>query len=137
MGDNDFPLLSKETSNPRSPYDIYKAPDWAKPQKPKPEEPDQSEPVKKAAALGYLQEYVAGMNRYQQGGSDIPQFGVQTDYAQQQGGPLLARTIQYTPPNAIIKAPALDSPYMDQLIRRGFKPLEPPGPKGPQLPSFV
>lgn len=93
MMDNDFPMLTKETSNPRSPYDIYKAPDWAKPRQPKPEEPDQTEPVKKAEALGYLQEYVAGMNRYQQAGTDIPDFGIQTDYAQQAGGPLMGRTV--------------------------------------------
>lgn len=93
MMDNDFPMLTKETSNPRSPYDIYKAPDWAKPRQPKPEEPDQTEPVKKAEALGYLQEYVAGMNRYQQAGTDIPEFGVQTDYAQQAGGPLMGQTV--------------------------------------------
>ena len=47
------------------------------------------------------------------------------------------RTIQYSPANAILKAPHIDSPYMDQLIERGFKPLQPPGPRGPQLPGFV
>jgi len=62
---------------------------------------------------------------------------LRTDYGQEQGGPLIARTIRYSPPNAIIKAPHLDSPYMDKLFERDMKPMKPPGPKGPQLPSFV
>ena len=94
MMDNDFPMLSKETSNPRSPYDVYKAPDWAKPKYPQqPQEPEKEGPVKNAAGLGYLQEYVAGMNRYQQAGTDVPDFGVQMDYAQQSGGPLMGQTV--------------------------------------------
>jgi hypothetical protein len=138
MMDNDFPMIAKETSNPRSPYDVYKAPDWAKPKYPQqPQEPEQEGPVKNAAGLGYLQEYIAGMNQYQQGGTDVADFGVRSDYSREQGGPLVSRTIRYTPPNAIIKAPALDSPYMDELIKRGFQPLSPPRPKGPQLPSFL
>jgi hypothetical protein len=46
------------------------------------------------------------------------------------------RTIQYSPVNAILKAPHIDSPYMDQLIQRGFRPLSAPI-AGPQLPGFV
>ena len=46
------------------------------------------------------------------------------------------RTIQYSPANAILKAPHIDSPYMDQLIQRGFRPLSAPI-AGPQLPGFV
>jgi hypothetical protein len=38
------------------------------------------------------------------------------------------RSIRYSPPNAILKTPHLDSPYMDQLIERRFQPLTPPGP---------
>jgi hypothetical protein len=72
--------------------------------------------------IGFLREYLRGFR---------------TDYGQEQGGPLIGRTIRYTPPNAIIKTPHLDSPYMDQLLERKFQPLKPPGPKGPQLPSFV
>jgi hypothetical protein len=94
MMDNDFPMITKETSNPRSPYDVYKAPDWAKPKYPQqPQEPEQEGPVKNAAGLGYLQEFIAGMNRYQQAGTDVPDFGVQMDYAQQAGGPLVAQGI--------------------------------------------
>lgn len=46
---------------------------------------------------------------------------------------------KYAPPGAIIKAPHLDSPYMDEQIRRRFVPMTPPmpGPTGPQLPGFV
>ena len=36
------------------------------------------------------------------------------------------------PANSIIKAPHLDSPYMDEQIRRGFQPMQPPV-RGPQL----
>lgn len=88
-------------------------------------------------AIGFLQQYASGMQDYSQAGENIPDFGVKEEYAQEQGGPLISRTIRYSPPNAILKTPALDSPYMDQLIERKFKPLTPPGPKGPQLPSFV
>jgi len=90
--------------------------------------------------VGFLQQYVKGMQDYSQSGEGIPDFGVQEQYGQEQGGPLISRTIRYSPPNAILKTPHLDSPYMDQLIERGFKPLIPPrpaGPKGPQLPSFL
>ena len=44
----------------------------------------------------------------------------------------------YAPTGAIIKAPNLDSPYMDEQIRRGFVPMTPPIQRlGPQLPGFV
>jgi len=39
--------------------------------------------------IGYLQSYVQGMGAYGQKGPDIPDFRVQQEYAQQQGGPLL------------------------------------------------
>lgn len=87
--------------------------------------------------VGFLQQYVSGMQDYSQTGENIPDLGVRQEYEQEQGGPLISRTIRYTPPNAIIKVPHLDSPYMDQLIERGYKPLQPPGPRGPQLPSFI
>lgn len=131
MMDNDFPMLTKETSNPRSPYDIYKAPDWAKPQYPKPEEPGQTEPVKKAEALGYLQEYVAGMNRYQQAGADVPDFGVQTDYAQQAGGPLVGQTVaQGIPvgedPNLPMEQYQFQEWVRGQMDKRGHKYIPSP-----------
>ena len=45
---------------------------------------------------------------------------------------------RYAPTGAIIKAPNLDSPYMDEQIRRGFVPMTPPIQRlGPQLPGFV
>jgi len=88
-------------------------------------------------SVGFLREYLKGFQSYQQAGTDIPEQSFRTDYGQEQGGPLVARTIRYSPPNAILKTPHLDSPYMDQLIERGFKPLKAPGPKGPQLPGFL
>ena len=41
----------------------------------------------------------------------------------------------FAPPNSIIKAPHIDSPYLDEQIRRGFVPMTPPParPSGPQL----
>lgn len=139
MMDNDFPLMAAKTTDPRSPRDEFVPQDWQRklfPRQPEDQKPGEQGPVKKADGLGYLQEYVAGMNQYQQAGTDVPDFGVRSDYAQEQGGPLVSRTIRYSPPNAIIKAPALDSPYMDQLIDRGFEPLPAPRPRGPQLPVF-
>ncbi len=45
---------------------------------------------------------------------------------------------QYAPQNAILKVPHLDSPYIDEQIRRGFAPMTPPVRRsGPQLPGFV
>ena len=38
---------------------------------------------------GYLQMYVQGMREHEQAGTDIPDFRVQQEYAQEQGGPLL------------------------------------------------
>ena len=37
---------------------------------------------------GYLQMYVQGMREHEQAGTDIPDFRVQQEYAQEQGGPL-------------------------------------------------
>lgn len=41
----------------------------------------------------------------------------------------------FAPSGAIIKAPHIDSPYIDEQIRRGFVPMTPPParPPGPQL----
>jgi hypothetical protein len=91
--DNDFPLLSKETANPRSPYDVYKRPDESKEKYgPPPEGFERPTPVKKAGNVGWLQEYVAGMNRFQQQGTNVPYYGEQTNYAQERGGPLMGQT---------------------------------------------
>ena len=38
---------------------------------------------------GFLQQYVEGMSGYEQAGTDIPDFRVQKDYAQESGGPLV------------------------------------------------
>jgi len=96
MMDNDFPLIGARTTDPRSPRDEFVPQDWQKnlfPRQPEKQKPEEQGPVKQAGTLGYLQQYVAGMNRYQQAGTDVPNFGVQTDYAQQAGGPLMGRTI--------------------------------------------
>ena len=44
----------------------------------------------------------------------------------------------FSPRGVIMKAPHIDSPYMDEQIRRGFVPMTPPVRRpGPQLPGFV
>jgi hypothetical protein len=57
MMDNDFPIV-RETSNPRSPYDIYKRPDDSdKKYGPPPEGFERPTPVKNAEAIEYLNNY--------------------------------------------------------------------------------
>ena len=41
------------------------------------------------------------------------------------------------PSGVINKAPHLDSPYIDEQIRRNWQPLSIPAASGPQLPGFV
>ena len=41
------------------------------------------------------------------------------------------------PPNIINKAPDIDSRHFNQYVERGYRPLAPPRPRGPQLPGFV
>ena len=45
----------------------------------------------------------------------------------------------YAPRGAIIKAPHIDSPYIDEQLRRGWVPMTPSPARGggPQLPGFV
>ena len=40
--------------------------------------------------MGFLQTYVKGMQSYEQRGSDIPDFRLKNQYAQERGGPLLS-----------------------------------------------
>ena len=61
-------------------------------------------------ALGFLKGAIAGMPRYIRG---VP-----------------------APSGVINKAPHIDSPYIDEQIRRGWKPIQLTAP-GPQLPGFV
>lgn len=41
---------------------------------------------------GYLQMYVQGMRQHEQEGTDIPDYKVKQQYAQERGGPLFQRT---------------------------------------------
>lgn len=78
----------------------------------------------------------------------LPYYGVPTNpkqmpyYPEQDnsGVELLADMPRYirgnfAPSGAIIKAPHIDSPYIDEQIRRGFVPMTPPPARlpGPQL----
>ena len=40
--------------------------------------------------VGFLQQYSRGINKYSQGGTDIPDFTTQSSYANEDGGPLIA-----------------------------------------------
>ena len=40
--------------------------------------------------IGFLQQYVQGMNQYSQSGTNIPDYSTKTKYAQEKGGPLVA-----------------------------------------------
>ena len=40
--------------------------------------------------IGFVQQYVQGMNQYAQSGTGVPDFKTKTDYAQERGGPLVA-----------------------------------------------
>ena len=39
---------------------------------------------------GFLQQYSSGVNKYSQGGTNIPDFTTQSSYANEAGGPLIA-----------------------------------------------
>ena len=47
--------------------------------------------------VGFLQTYIKGMQDYQQAGTDIPDFRLQNQYAQELGGPLMEQTIAGAP----------------------------------------
>ena len=85
---------------------------------------DNDFPIKKADPVGYLQAYSSGLNRYQQEGPDIPTFGVQTDYAKQEGGPLVSQSFQIPVD--------IDDPSIDRLLE--WKRQQ-PGYTPPQIPS--
>jgi len=96
----------------------------------------------------FLSGYMKRKGLYEEQGTDIPGGSMRYVVEQQLGGPLtgeveIAGQIRSlpgaTPANAIIKAPHIDSPYMDKLLERGFKrPNLPAKPQsGPQLPGFV
>jgi hypothetical protein len=69
------------------------------------------------SASGYLQQYVKGMQDYSQAGTDIPDFRVQDQYAQEQGGPLINETtVSKTP--SFETLPDIDSPVIDRDINQ-------------------
>ena len=47
--------------------------------------------------IGFLQTYIRGKQDYQQAGTDIPDFRLQNQYAQELGGPLMEQTIAGAP----------------------------------------
>jgi len=60
-------------------------------------------------AVGFLQQYVKGMEDYSQAGSDIPSLRLQDQYAQESGGPLVGQQlISSTPSFEINEKPSID-----------------------------
>lgn len=89
---------------------------------------DNNYPVKKAEPVGFLQQYLEGMNQYQQTGPSIPSFGLRTDYAQQAGGPLVAESKSFEIPGAKTKLtyPVLPSENPDDVRLRLTYPVNQP-----------
>jgi len=81
---------------------------------------------------GYLQMYVQGMREHEQAGPDIPDFRVQKEYAQKQGGPLLENYEVSGNPSFDVKMPYIPggrsfegvpnaSPEMLQRLQKRYK----------------
>jgi len=72
-------------------------------------------------AVGFLQQYVSGMNDFSQAGTDdIPSFRLQDQYAQESGGPLVSQQlISSTPSFEINERPSIDpNIYLPGLTKR-------------------
>lgn len=60
-------------------------------------------------AVGFLQQYVRGMNDFSQEGTDIPSLRLQDQYAQESGGPLVGQQlISSTPSFEINEKPSIN-----------------------------
>ena len=68
-------------------------------------------------------------------------YGSPGDLSMMMPGMMMAGAPRYIrsspPPNIINKAPDIDSRHFNQYVERGYRPLAPPRPRGPQLPGFV
>ena len=73
--------------------------------------------------MGFLQTYVKGMQDYQQAGTDIPDFRLQNQYAQERGGPLMQQMLAGVPDFGSRKIPGGESPYKKPVL---------PGEKSPE-----
>jgi len=71
-------------------------------------------------AVGFLREYVEGMENYSQAGTKIPSLRLQDQYAQESGGPLVGQQlISSTPSFEINERPSIDPDiYLPGLTRR-------------------
>jgi hypothetical protein len=56
-------------------------------------------------AIGFLQEYRRGLSDYSQAGEQIPDLRLQNRYAQEQGGPLVERTLISGSPSFDLSVP--------------------------------
>jgi len=109
-------------------------------------------------AGGYMGLFAQGLPFGEQGPAQGPNspirfyedFGQYMPYGPAGGGlpptpmPDLAQMPRFirggsAPRGVIMKAPHIDSPFMDERIKRGFVPMTPPPARGggPQLPGFV
>lgn len=55
--------------------------------------------------IGFLRKYLRGFENYQQEGTDIPERNIRTDFAQEQGGPLVERTLISGSPSFDLSVP--------------------------------
>jgi hypothetical protein len=58
-------------------------------------------------AVGFLQQYVRGMNDFSQEGTDIPSLRLQDQYAQESGGPLIGQQLISSTPSFDLNMPRL------------------------------
>lgn len=79
-------------------------------------------------ALGFLQAYLQGENKYEQKG-DIPNLKLETEYAQEFGGPLVEKTL-------IAGSPFRDFDLTDEDIPT-LGPVTPASMRRRQLEMFI
>lgn len=70
--------------------------------------------------IGFLQQYVKGMQDYSQAGEGIPDLRLQDKYAQESGGPLVGETLISGSPSFDL-TPDIDDPIVDKWIEENRK----------------
>lgn len=96
-------------------------------------------------SVGFLQQYIRGFNDYQQAGENIPAQHYQTQYGQEQGGPLISETLISGSPSFDLTYPKIpgrnvegipnaNDPVMREKLRQRLL-KNPEG--GQELPGFL
>ena len=65
---------------------------------------------------GFLQQYVQGIQKYEQAGPNIPDLMLQNQYAQERGGPLMQQMIAGVPDFDSRKIPFGESVYRKPVL---------------------